>query len=81
MSTPVPPSTPDSRNRRQSRHAILPILIFVCCFMFGIWILPRIAFPISYAIHRGAEKAKVDAAKNFFDSLRSEGEKFPVWEI
>lgn len=68
---PQSPSSPHTPRPRRSAH--FPILIFVLCFLFGIWIIPWIAYPISYAINRGIEKAKADAAKQLFVDMDEAG--------
>ncbi len=66
-------SEPRTQQELVRRPSSFPILIFVLCFLFGIWIVPWIALPISYSINRGAEQAKVEAAVDLFKELKSQG--------
>ncbi len=59
--TPEPP--------RPQRPSSLPFLVLFLCFLFGIWAIPWVAYPISYAINRGAEKAKLEAAKEMLAEM------------
>ena len=68
------PQYPQETRRNSSSF---PLLIFVLCFLFGIWIVPWIALPISYSLNRGAEKAKVEAAVELFKQLKAEGIETP----
>ncbi len=66
-------SAPQTQQELARRSSSFPLLIFVLCFLFGIWIVPWIAKPISYSINRGAEQAKVDAAVELFKELKAQG--------
>ena len=70
-------SDPQYPQETRRNSASLPLLIFVLCFLFGIWIVPWIALPISYSLNRGAEKAKVEAAVELFKQLKAEGIETP----
>ncbi len=64
-------STPESipEPPRPQRPSSLPFLVLFLCFLFGIWAIPWVAYPISYAINRGAEKAKLEAAKEMLAEM------------
>lgn len=74
------PSPAQPSVERRSRSSF-PLLIFILCFLFGIWIIPWIAYPISYSINRGAEKAKTEAAIAFFKEMQAQNIDLPVGSI
>ena len=80
MSYDIP--QPQIENKPEPRRSSsFPTLAFILCFLFGLWIIPWIAFPISYSINRGAEKAKMEAAIKVFDELKASGDSVPAWAI
>jgi len=68
---------PQNTQELRRRSSSFPLLIFVLCFLFGIWIVPWIAMPISYSINRGVEKAKAEAALELFQELSGKGITIP----
>ena len=79
MSYDIPHS--QQEERPEPRRSSFPTLAFVLCFLFGLWVIPWIAFPISYSINRGAEKAKMEAAMKVFEELKTSGDSVPAWAI
>ena len=71
-------SDPQNSQETGRRSSSFPFLIFVLCFLFGIWVVPWMATPISYSINRGAERAKAEAAVELFQKLKNQGIDTPA---
>jgi len=71
-------STPQNSREPRRPSGAFPFLIFVLCFLFGLWVVPWLAMPISYSINRGAEKAKAEAAFELFQKLKDNGIATPA---
>lgn len=83
MSESQTPNFSDASNQPVvvKRSSSFPLLVFILCFLFGIWIIPWIAYPISYSINRGAEKAKTEAAIAFFKEMHEQNIELPTSTI
>lgn len=77
------PHIPSHTEKRPvaSRSSSFPLLVFVLCFLFGLLIIPWIAYPISYSINRGVEKAKTEAAIAFFQEMHDKNIELPTSTI
>lgn len=85
--TPQKPESPQPERQEDDQKTMFrfarpssrfPILMFVLCFLTGLMVLPFLAEQMQYALTRGYERAKSDAAKELLQDLPDPSRRVPL---